>query len=32
MNASEFHNYLERILSKAREELGMDRDELPSSD
>jgi DNA-binding MarR family transcriptional regulator len=28
----EFHDYLERIMSKAREELGMDRDELPLSE
>jgi MarR family 2-MHQ and catechol resistance regulon transcriptional repressor len=28
----EFHGYLERVLAKSREELGMDRDELPSSD
>ena len=27
-----FHLYLERVLSKARDELGMDRDELPASD
>jgi DNA-binding MarR family transcriptional regulator len=28
----EFHVYLERVLAKSREELGMDRDELPPSD
>jgi DNA-binding MarR family transcriptional regulator len=28
----EFHGFLERVLAKSREELGMDRDELPSSD
>jgi DNA-binding MarR family transcriptional regulator len=27
-----FREYLERIMQKAREELGMDRDELPPSD
>ncbi len=28
----DFRDYLERIFSKARKEIGMDRDELPSSD
>jgi DNA-binding MarR family transcriptional regulator len=28
----EFHNYLDRVLNKARQELGMDRDELPPSE
>ena len=27
-----FHGYLERVLSRSREELGMDRDDLPPSD
>jgi DNA-binding MarR family transcriptional regulator len=28
----EFHEYLERIMLKSRDELGLDRDNLPSSD
>jgi MarR family transcriptional regulator, organic hydroperoxide resistance regulator len=28
----EFRNYLEKILSKARKEIGLDQDELPPSD
>ena len=28
----DFHGYLERVLSKSREELGMDRDDLPPSE
>jgi MarR family transcriptional regulator, organic hydroperoxide resistance regulator len=28
----QFRSYLERLMGKAREELGLDRDELPSSD
>lgn len=28
----EFHQYLDRIMEKAREELGMDRDDLPASE
>jgi len=28
----EFHDYLERIMLKSREELGLDRDNLPASD
>ncbi len=29
---AQFRNYLETIMAKAREELGLDRDNLPSSD
>jgi hypothetical protein len=28
----EFRIYLERLLSKARKEIGLDRDELPASE